>query len=116
MNRLNTVSKLPPEHQATVDALLRLHRYAALDAVLHQLADRGIKISRSTLGRYALRLRAADTVTAAGQGPTLIIIDDSRSDETKRLRTHLEPGAVLAALATLEAAVTPSETSADPGS
>lgn len=116
MNRLNTVSKLPPEHQATVDALLRRHRYAALDAVRHQLADRGIKISRSTLGRYALRLRATDTVTASGQGPTLIIIDDSRSDETKRLRTHLEPGAVLAALATLEAAAAPSETSAAPGS
>lgn len=115
MNRLNTVSKLPPEDQGKVDALLRRHHYAALDTVRHQLADRGINISRSALGRYALRLRAADTVPATGQGPTLIIIADLRGDNTKRLRTHLEPDQVLRTIASLEIAATPSESPSSRG-
>lgn len=114
MNRLNTISKLPPADHGTVDALLRRHHYAALDSVRHQLADRGIKISRSALGRYALRLRAADTVPATGQGPTLIIIADLRGNDTRHLRTHLQPSRVLSAIATLEAATTPPDTSAAP--
>lgn len=104
MNRLNTVSKLPPEGQGAVDALLRRHRYASLDAVRQQLADRGINISRSALGRYAQRLRAADTAPSTGHGQTLIIIADLRGDNTKRLRTHLDPDQVLSAIAAIEGA------------
>lgn len=111
MGRNSSVVLLEPEQQARVDALLRRYRYVRIDQANGELAESGIVLSRSSLHRYAQRLRLMDRVPVIGKGPIVVMILDQRSDVSTVVRTSVAASAVVSAIAALES---PDQAAAQP--
>ena len=52
MSKVSTVKKLPEEDRKFVEQLLLKQNFSGYDALVEQLAEHGLEISRSALGRY----------------------------------------------------------------
>lgn len=111
MPRLSSIEKLAPDLQAQVDAIIRRHRYADLEGVKFELDELGIKASRSAVHRYVQRLYERDSPEEMGQGTTIVVVIDTRSDESKTIRTTAPPAAVVSAIGAITAPGGPSHES-----
>ncbi len=103
MPRLSKIEMLSPDLQAQVEAIIRRHRYADLDGIKSELDGLGIDISRSSVGRYAVRLAESDSLDCCGTGSTLVVVIDTRSDQSSLIRTTASPDAVLSAVGAITA-------------
>ncbi len=103
MPRLSKIEKLLPETQAQVDAVIRRHRYANLDGIKLELDELGVDVSRSAVGRYAIRLAESDALHSHGTGSTLVIVIDGNSEQSALIRTTASPSAVLSAIGSITA-------------
>lgn len=97
MGRIFSIHYLEPEQHAKVDACLRRHRFANLDAMLAELQADGISISRSALHRYARDLKARD-VEQVGTADNTVVVIMERASGTVRTITTAASGAAIAAL------------------
>lgn len=100
MSRVSSVLYLSPEQQATVERVIRHHRYARLDAMRSSLQEQGIEISRSALHRFTLTLKAADGGLMAGA--TVVTVVERGSGRTTSVATDASGPAVLALLASMQ--------------
>lgn len=64
MPRVPVIRKLPANTRADLDAEIRRRGYGDLQGLVKWLADRGTEISKSSIHKYAQKLRAADESTA----------------------------------------------------
>lgn len=101
MGRVSLITRLPPEQQSRVDALLRRYQYGSIDLVNEELAEAGVAISRSALHRHAQRLRDADSLRANAPDSTVVVIMDLRTGTATQVRTSATPAAVISAIGTL---------------
>ena len=79
---------LSSNDQATVDRTIREHNFGQLDAMVKKLANEGINLSRSSLHRYAKRLRQWDGVRCPDENVTVVVV---MSRATGRTETILTP-------------------------
>lgn len=101
MGRIRLVTKLLPEQQATLEALLRRYRYGGIDIVLGELQSQGIVISRSALHRHAQLLKSNDTLLGADVESTMVVVIDLRSGGARQIRTVATPDIVIGAIGDL---------------
>lgn len=71
----NTKIEQGPEHERiAIDRCIREHRYLGLDDMALDLAAQGIKVNRSSLHRYMLKLREKDATLATPDEGTIVTI------------------------------------------
>lgn len=87
MGRASNVAYLKPEQRAIVDGCIRRHLYVNTAAMLLELADHGIKLSKSGLNRYALKLRGGDALHAGTPDATVVIIVERVTGSVTSLTT-----------------------------
>lgn len=104
MGRHFTVFKLPNAHQVRISELLRKHRYGFIDTVRATLAGEGIEISRTSLWRYARRLKSEDAIAPNGANSTLAVILERRTGRAYQVHTAAAADAVISALSFLNPA------------
>lgn len=63
----------------------------------------GVDVSRSAIGRYAVRLAESDALHSHGTGSTLVIVIDGNSEQSALIRTTASPRAVLSAIGSIAA-------------
>lgn len=63
MSRISSIVLQPSKVRQQIDARLRANGYGGLNATVEWLRQRGVDVSRSALGRYAISLRTADAMT-----------------------------------------------------
>lgn len=72
MSRISSVAKLPQAIRAGLDDQLRAAAYGDLCGATEWIKDSGHLISKSSLGRYAMRLRLADAKAGKGLAQLLM--------------------------------------------
>lgn len=110
MSRLYTVLRMSVAHQVRINELLRRYRYGLIDTVRNTLADEGIEIARTSLWRYARRLRSEDYLAPTGANSTLIVVLELRTGRACQVKTEADATTVIGAIRALDpAAIEPSE-------
>ena len=94
MGRTSTVRRLAIEDQVVVDRCIRAHSYCSLDAIVEDLAEQGIHLSRSSVHRHAQKLQIADGLFALPSEGTIITIVERGSGEIRVLKTSASGAAV----------------------
>jgi len=89
---------MEPDAAATLDAVIRKYRYGTLDTILVELEDRGIGISRSTLGRYVIALRKRDARHLGSPHDLIVVIMERSSGSTTTMTTAADKSALIAAI------------------
>lgn len=96
MGRFYAVNYLTPSQHAAVDACIRRRRFCGLEAILAELAESGIKLSKSGLHRYMLDMRAKDSLHTGSIDNTIVTIVERDSGTTKTLSTGATAAAIVA--------------------
>lgn len=86
MGRHCSIRTLGPAKSNTVDQVIRAYRYIHLDDMVLELADRGIKIARSTLHRYLRALRERDMLCARPEEGTIVTIVERATGEVRVIK------------------------------
>ncbi|MBB2775044.1 UNVERIFIED_ORG: hypothetical protein HNP28_000315 [Comamonas terrigena] len=97
MGRTSTAKRLTPAAQQALDLAIRASSYIDLDKVRAQLQGGGIIFTRSSLYRYAAKLRARDAMTATPEEGTVVTIVERPSGLVQVVKTSM-PGNAVAAL------------------
>lgn len=96
MGRFYAVNYLSPEQHCAVDACIRRHRFCGIETILAELAQSGIKLSKSGLHRYMQDMRSKDSLHTGTTDNTIIIIVERDSGTTKTLSTGATAAAIVA--------------------
>lgn len=78
---------LKPDQRATVDACVRRNLYVNTLAMVVELTGKGITLSKSSLNRYAAKLRKRDALYAGTTEGTLVIIIERATGAVTSLMT-----------------------------
>ncbi|MAL01366.1 MAG: hypothetical protein CL536_04370 [Alcaligenaceae bacterium] len=103
MARSSSVLKLAPEQHAIVDNVIRYHRYAGLDLMVADLVEQGIKITRSSLHRYIVKLQAADQLFLGNTDDTVVVVMSRSNGSIRTIKTSATLDAVCAHISSLTA-------------
>lgn len=96
MGRTSTAKRLTPTDQQALNLAIRASSYVDLDKVRAQLQGGGITLSRSSLYRYAAKLRERDAMTATPEEGTVVTIVERPSGFVQVVKTSMHGDAVAA--------------------
>lgn len=98
MGRIFSIKQLDPHTQLEVDRTIRSHGYVNLDKMLEALTAKGLIISRSSLYRYVVDLRARDALTAHPDEGTIITVVERSTGQVRVVKTSMSADSVVALL------------------
>ena len=87
MGRLTGIEMLQEHEKMAVDRCIREHRYVGLDDMVSTLDEQGIKVTRSSLHRYLLKLRDRDATLATPEEGTIVTIVERATGEVRLVKT-----------------------------
>ncbi|TXT37433.1 MAG: hypothetical protein FD135_3609 [Comamonadaceae bacterium] len=96
MVRFNAVNYLTPSEYAAVDACIRRHRFCGIRAILAELSESGIKLSKSGLHRYMQAMREKNGPNAVTTDNTMVMIVERDSGTTKTISTSATAAEIVA--------------------
>ena len=96
MGRTSTAKRLTPAAQHALNLAIRGSRYIDLEQVRTKLQGSGITLSRSSLYRYAAKLRERDAMTATPDEGTVVTIVERPSGLVQVVKTSMPAEAVAA--------------------
>ena len=102
MSKASKVLYFTPEQRAAVDVCIRRHHYINILKVVELLDKDGIKISKSSLQRYAAQLRLQDAQLAGTKADTLVIIVERGTGAVTNLTSGASRDAIAGVIAGLE--------------
>lgn len=88
MSRASKVTYLKPEQRVIVEACIRHNLYVNTMAMVVELTGKGITLSKSSLNRYAAKLRKRDAQEVGTSGETLVIIVERATGAVTSLMTN----------------------------
>lgn len=94
MGRLTGIELLPEHEKMAVDRCIREHRYTGLDDMVSELAEQGIKVNRSSLHRYLLKLRDKDATLATPEEGTIVTIVERATGEVRLVKSAASADAI----------------------
>lgn len=94
MGRHCSIQALGTAKISIVDQVIRDHGYIQLDDIVGELAQREIKLARSTLHRYLRELRQRDLLCATPEEGTIVTIVERATGEVRVVKCRL-PGSIL---------------------
>lgn len=74
MGRNSNIQQLSVEDNLAVDACIRKRRFITVDAILEELVESGINISRAGLHRYMQKLKKRDSLNFGSPNDTVIVV------------------------------------------
>lgn len=90
MGRLSIIERMSLEQRVYLETTIRRHKYMDIDGIGWYLAEQGIHISRSVLGRHIKKLREQDYALAATNNTVVFIVERS-SGKSISITTALDP-------------------------
>jgi len=101
MGRNSALDHLTPEQRTAVESCIRQHYYVRNSEVSKALAAQGIHLTRSTVNRIAMRLRAKDGAHLGSVDNTVVVIMERDTGATATATTSASRESVLAAISGL---------------
>ena len=98
MGRIFSIKQLDQQVQLEVDRTIRSHGYVNLDRMLEALQAMGLSITRSSLYRYVVDLRARDALTAHPDEGTIITVVERSTGQVRVIKTSMSADSVVALL------------------
>lgn len=74
MGRNSNIERLSIDQNLAVDACIRRRRFCTLDAILEELTESGISVSRAGLHRYMQKLKKRDGLNFGSPNDTVIVV------------------------------------------
>lgn len=101
MGRNSALDHLTPEQRTAVESCIRQHYYVRNSEVSKSLATQGIHLTRSTVHRIAMRLKARDGDRLGSADNTVVVVMERDTGATATVTTGASRDSVLAALSGL---------------
>jgi len=86
MGRLTSIDKLPEHERMAVDRCIREHRYMGIENMVLALVEQGIKVNRSSLHRYTVKLRDKDATLATPDEGTIVTIVERATGQVRLVK------------------------------